>query len=66
MTGVTQGANGSVTFTAGGVTYMPAANFFGTDSFTYTVTDDGTNERVLLREVPRRPQWQWQDGTRQR
>jgi hypothetical protein len=39
VTAVTQGANGAVTFTAGGVTYAPAANFFGTDSFTYTVSD---------------------------
>ena len=39
VTGVTNGANGTVTFTAVGVTYTPAANFFGTDSFTYTVSD---------------------------
>ena len=35
MTGVTQGSNGTVTFTAGDVTYTPAADFFGSDSFTY-------------------------------
>ena len=38
---VTQGANGSVAITGGGtaVSYTPNANFFGTDSFTYTVSD---------------------------
>jgi uncharacterized delta-60 repeat protein len=39
VTAVTQGANGSVTFTPGGVTYTPAADYFGSDSFTYTVSD---------------------------
>jgi glucose/arabinose dehydrogenase len=32
---VTQGANGTVTFTSGNVSYQPNANFFGTDTFTY-------------------------------
>jgi VCBS repeat-containing protein len=37
---VTQGSNGSVIANADGtVTYMPNANFHGTDSFTYTVRD---------------------------
>jgi hypothetical protein len=38
---VTQGANGSVAITGGGtgVSYAPNANFFGADSFTYTVSD---------------------------
>jgi hypothetical protein len=41
ISSVTQGANGSVTITGGGtgLTYNPNANFFGTDSFTYTITD---------------------------
>ena len=39
VTAVTQGANGSVTFTATGVSYTPNANFFGNDSFTYTISD---------------------------
>jgi len=39
VTAVTQGANGAVTFTAAGVTYTPNADFFGSDSFTYTITD---------------------------
>ena len=40
ITAVTQGANGSVSFTATGVSYTPNAGFVGRDSFTYTV-DDG-------------------------
>lgn len=38
---VTQGTNGSVAITNSGanLSYMPAANFFGSDSFTYTVSD---------------------------
>ncbi len=41
VTGITQGANGSVSITNGGanVSYTPAANYFGADSFTYTVSD---------------------------
>jgi VCBS repeat-containing protein len=41
VTAVTQGTHGSVAITGGGtgVSYTPAANFFGTDSFTYTVSD---------------------------
>jgi hypothetical protein len=39
VTAVTQGSNGSVTFTATGVSYTPNANFFGNDSFTYTISD---------------------------
>ena len=39
---VTQGAHGSVAITGGGtgVSYTPNANYFGSDSFTYTI-DDG-------------------------
>ena len=41
VTAVTQGTNGSVAITNGGadVSYTPSANFFGSDSFTYTVSD---------------------------
>jgi hypothetical protein len=41
VTAVTQGTNGSVAITNGGadVSYTPNANFFGADSFTYTVND---------------------------
>ncbi|MBA2719744.1 MAG: tandem-95 repeat protein, partial [Chloroflexi bacterium] len=42
VTAVTQGTNGTVTFTATGVTYTPNANYNGSDSFTYTVCDNGT------------------------
>ncbi|MEO8035798.1 MAG: cadherin-like domain-containing protein, partial [Acidobacteriota bacterium] len=42
VVGVTQGAHGSVAISGGGsaVTYTPSANFFGSDTFTYTI-DDG-------------------------
>ena len=40
VSAVTQGAHGTVTINANGtVTYTPAANYNGPDSFTYTVTD---------------------------
>jgi hypothetical protein len=41
VTAVTQGAHGSVAITGGGtgVSYAPAPNFFGADSFTYTIGD---------------------------
>jgi CSLREA domain-containing protein len=39
VSAVTQGANGVVTFAGGAVTYTPNANFNGSDSFTYTVSD---------------------------
>ncbi|MEM1040691.1 MAG: Ig-like domain-containing protein, partial [Pseudomonadota bacterium] len=49
ITAVTQGGNGSVTFTAdGNVTYTPDANFNGVDSFTYTVTAAGTSETATV------------------
>ncbi|WGY45281.1 NEW3 domain-containing protein [Vibrio sp. ABG19] len=40
ISGVTQGAKGSVDITASGqLLYTPAKNFKGSDSFTYTITD---------------------------
>lgn len=41
ITAVTQGATGSVVITNGGagVSYTPNANFSGSDSFTYTISD---------------------------
>ncbi len=41
ITGVTQGASGSVAILGGGtsVSYTPNADFFGPDSFTYTISD---------------------------
>jgi len=46
VTAVTQGAHGTVSFTAGSVTYTPAADYNGPDSFTYTITDNGTTNGV--------------------
>ena len=43
VSAVTQGTNGSVAIDGASVTYTPEANFFGTDSFTYTVTDGLTS-----------------------
>ena len=41
ITAVTNGTNGTVAITGGGtgLTYTPNANFFGADSFTYTIAD---------------------------
>jgi endonuclease G len=39
VSAVTQGAHGSVTNNGSSVSYTPAPNFFGTDSFTYTAND---------------------------
>ena len=47
VTGVTQGADGTVVVNANGsITYTPDADFNGADSFTYTVTDNGTTNGV--------------------
>ena len=40
ITGKTNGAHGTVTFDADSVTYTPASNYSGPDTFTYTVTND--------------------------
>src|SRR5215831_16374499 len=39
VSAVTQGAHGSVTNNGNNVTYSPAANYNGSDSFSYTVSD---------------------------
>ncbi|MEM6693094.1 MAG: tandem-95 repeat protein [Pseudomonadota bacterium] len=57
VAGVGQGANGTVTFTAGDVTYTPDADFVGEDSFTYDVSDGqgGTDQAtvtVTVEDVP--------------
>ncbi len=49
VTSVTQGAHGSVTFNADGtLVYTPAANYNGTDTFTYTVTSGGVTETATV------------------
>ncbi len=40
VTDATNGAHGTVTFDGTGVAYTPAADYNGSDSFTYTVTND--------------------------
>ena len=44
LTGVSPASahGGTVSLNAGSITYSPAANFNGSDSFTYTVIDNGT------------------------
>ncbi len=39
ITGVTNGLHGTVTHNGVTVTYSPALNYFGSDSFTYTISD---------------------------
>lgn len=41
VTATTNGANGTVTTDGTSVTYTPNLNFHGSDTFTYTITDDG-------------------------
>ena len=57
ITGTTNGAHGSVTVNNNGtpgntsddfVVYTPAADFNGTDTFTYTVTSNGTTETATV------------------
>jgi hypothetical protein len=57
ITAVTQGTHGTVTISDGGtpldpsddkVTYTPDADYNGSDSFTYTVTSDGTTETATV------------------
>ena len=45
---VTQGTNGIVTTDGTTVTYTPAANFSGADSFTYTVTDGALTDTATV------------------
>ena len=61
VTTKTNGAHGTVTCTAAGsCTYKPAANYNGSDSFTYTVSDghggtDVGTVRVTVQPVADRP-----------
>src|SRR5262249_28083754 len=42
VTSVGTASHGTVSLVSGTVTYTPTANYFGTDTFTYTITDNGT------------------------
>src|SRR5205823_551594 len=47
VTGVTSPANGTAVINANGtITYTPSGYFNGTDSFTYTICDNGTTGGV--------------------
>jgi outer membrane protein OmpA-like peptidoglycan-associated protein len=46
ITGVTQPTGGTVTFTASNVSFTPTANFFGTTTFTYTLSDNNGGTAV--------------------
>ncbi|GCL62425.1 Ig-like domain-containing protein [Pseudaquabacterium pictum] len=49
VTGYSQGAHGSVSIdAAGNAVYTPDAGYHGTDSFTYTVTSNGTTETATV------------------
>jgi VCBS repeat-containing protein len=49
VTAITQPSQGLAAFTAGGLlTYTPAPDFAGTDSFTYTVTSAGVTETATV------------------
>lgn len=54
---VTQGANGAVTLAANLPTYVPATDFVGPDTFTYTISDGqgGTNTATVSVTVNPRP-----------
>lgn len=49
ITVVTQGAHGSVSTNGTTVSYTPNANYFGSDSFTYTIDDgNGGNDTAMV------------------
>ena len=49
ITSVTQGSQGTVTFSATDVTYTPTGNLVGSDTFTYTITDaDGDTDTATV------------------
>ncbi|MGI9334708.1 MAG: Ig-like domain-containing protein [Gammaproteobacteria bacterium] len=51
LTGVTNGANGTVEIVNGMAVYTPNAEFVGTDTFTYTATDEPGNTEVATVSV---------------
>ncbi|MEM9342041.1 MAG: Ig-like domain-containing protein [Pseudomonadota bacterium] len=57
ITGVTQGANGSVVIDGASVVYTPDAGFEGDDSFTYTISDGngGTDTATVSVTVDSQP-----------
>jgi hypothetical protein len=54
ITGASDPANGTTSFTAGDVTYTPDVNYCGPDSFTYTV-NGGDTATVSASTTPRSP-----------
>lgn len=48
ITSVTQGSNGTVTTNGTTTTYTPNTNFYGSDSYTYTVTSGGVTETATV------------------
>ncbi len=48
VTDSTDGSNGSTTTDGTTVTYTPNADFFGSDSFTYTMTDDDGSDSATV------------------
>lgn len=56
VTGVTQGAHGSVAINDDGtVTYAPAANYNGEDSFTYTISDGNGGQDTATVKITVKP-----------
>ena len=56
ITAVTQGTHGSVAIEAGKVRYIPTdANYNGSDSFTYTIRDNGRPTASTTSSRTRRP-----------
>src|SRR5205085_1507622 len=48
VTAVTDGAHGTVTFNGTSTTYAPNADYYGADSYTYTVTSGGVTETATV------------------
>jgi hypothetical protein len=48
ITAVTQGAHGAVVNNSTSVSYTPAHNFFGSDSFTYTISDGHSSDTATV------------------
>ena len=62
ITGVTDGAHGTVSISNGQVIYTPTSGYVGNDSFTYTVTSGGIEETAtvyltLTNSAPTLPHW---------